>query len=94
MSSIEPKEKLGIYWGYFVRVAESIDDIFNNSTYNEKYDLIIGIGEKGKDYRNYNFESEMNSFNRCLMFFGGIKGIENTIDSDEKFKVIIKYFIF
>ena len=67
-------------------MAESIDDIFNQSTYNDKYDLIIGIGDKGKDYRDFDF-NKMKSFNRSLLFFGGIKGIENTVDSDEKFKV-------
>jgi predicted SPOUT superfamily RNA methylase MTH1 len=90
VSSNEPKEKLGLYWGYFIRVAECIDDIFNQSTYNDKYDLIIGIGDKGKDYRDHENVEKLDRFKRCLIFFGGTKGIEYTVDSDEKFKVIPK----
>jgi len=36
------KEEAGIYWGYNVRIAKSLSDVFSKD-----YDLIMGTSEKG-----------------------------------------------
>ena len=82
VSMREPFEKFGIYWGYIVRVCENFNQIFNESIYGEKYDLIIGTSDKGDDYRKVNFDKVKN-FKHCLIVFGGITGIEGMIDDDE-----------
>lgn len=44
VSSGEPTEKLGLYWGYSVRVANKFEDIFDECPYQGKgYDLKIAI---------------------------------------------------
>lgn len=45
VSSSEPMEKLGLYWGYTVRVAEKFEDIFEQTNYSDPYDLKIGISQ-------------------------------------------------
>ncbi len=84
VSSFEPKKK-GLYWGYLVRVAETFEDIFENSIFNnEKYDLTIGTSLKGKDSIKINFPEE---YKHCLIVFNGIQDIENAIENDENSKI-------
>ena len=83
VSMREPFENYGIYWGYLVRVCDRFNQIFNESIFGEKYDLIIGTSDKGDDFRKVNFEKVKN-FKHCLIVFGGIQGIEGMIDDDEK----------
>ena len=85
VSMREPFEKYGIYWGYVVRVCEKFEDIFNQSIYGEKYDLIIGTSDKGDDYRKVDFNCKK-QFKHCLIVFGGIQGIEGMIEDDEREK--------
>lgn len=83
VSSFEPKQK-GLYWGYIVRVANSFEDIFKDSIFNnENYDLIIGTSDKGE----YCDDIKFPQFEHCLIVFGGIQGIEGVIESDEKSKI-------
>lgn len=86
VSMSEPKEKLGMYWGYVVRIAENFTDVFEDSIYNEGYDLTIGTSDKGKIYNEVNFE-EKKDFKHCLIVFGGLQGIESMVEGDEKYKV-------
>lgn len=81
----EPKEH-GFYWGYLVRVAETFDEIFENSFYPEGYDFLIGTSDKGEDYSEADFEPQKD-FKHCLLFFGGLQGIEGMMESDENYKV-------
>lgn len=80
----EPKEN-GLYWGYAVRIAENFKEIFENSLYPEGYDFIIGTSDKGEDYTSANYEKHKD-FKHCLLFFGGLQGIEGMLESDEQFK--------
>lgn len=80
VSSLEPKSN-GLYWGYIVRVADTFEDIFLNSTFNsEKYDLIIGTSDKGKNSEQIKFKS----YKHALIVFGGIQGLEGVVDNEEK----------
>jgi len=84
VSSAEPFEKLGMYWGYQVRVAHSFKEIFEGSNYEEGYDLKIG------DHCNNQFEqaeqidfvdfSKHKGFKHALVFFGGLQGIKGVLE--------------
>ena len=84
VSMNEPKES-GLYWGYVVRVAETFKEIFDNSYFEGGYDFVVGTSDKGENYQTADF-SEYKKFNHCLMFFGGLQGIEGMLESDEHFK--------
>ena len=42
-----PREQLGLYWGYQVRLARNLGEVFTDSPYEEGYDLTIGTSERG-----------------------------------------------
>jgi len=85
VSMNEPKSN-GLYWGYIVRVAESFKEIFEDSCFEEGYDFIIGTSDKGEDYSEQKFE-EFRDFKHCLIFFGGLQGIEGMLESDEHYNI-------
>ncbi|KAL6884523.1 hypothetical protein ACP4OV_010459 [Aristida adscensionis] len=47
-----PKEETGSYWGYRVRYASNLSDVFKNSPYKEGYDHVIGTSEHGEIIRS------------------------------------------
>lgn len=62
VSSLLPKIKDNLYWGYIVRMAKNFKDVFDESIFNkDKYDLIIGTSDKGIDY--FEFENKSKSIN-------------------------------
>lgn len=42
VSQTEPFDKKGVYWGYQVRVAHSINEVFEDCPFDKGYDLKIG----------------------------------------------------
>ena len=82
VSMSEPLEKLGLYWGYIVRVCENFNEVFSQSIYNENYDFIIGTSDKGENYKYANYNKKKD-FKHALIIFGGIQGIEGMFDYDE-----------
>jgi len=94
VSSNEPQDRLGLYWGYSVRVAMKFEDIFEYCPYttparpNECYDLKLAISNDKTtqpaemiDFENYE------GFKHALVFFGGIEGIEGIVEQDEGSKI-------
>ena len=79
VSPATPLEKSGIYWGYSVRLANSFGAVFTQSPYSKGYDLIIGTSERGKPVE----ELELSSYKHGLIVFGGLKGLEQSLESDE-----------
>lgn len=45
------RSELGIYWGYTVRLAKSLHDVFSRD-----YDLYIGTSERGTPLKDVEFE--------------------------------------
>jgi predicted SPOUT superfamily RNA methylase MTH1 len=83
VSQMAPKVELGVYWGYTVRVAENLKDVFEYCPYtNEKYDLLIGTSDKGDSYQETKI-AEKQTYKHALIVFGGLPGIEGIIESDE-----------
>lgn len=108
----EPTSKLNLYWGYFVRPADSLSEVLNKNIFdpNDKkfYDLIIGTSERGicvdevefgtskkskKDADNIDHEDNIpvkkkkkRSTSHTLIVFGGVKGLEHSLENDESLK--------
>jgi predicted SPOUT superfamily RNA methylase MTH1 len=48
VSPQEPREKLGLYWGYSVRIAKGVQGLMQGCPYKGGYDLKIGTSEHGE----------------------------------------------
>ncbi|XP_072015154.1 putative methyltransferase C9orf114 [Amphiura filiformis] len=79
----EPRTNAGLYWGYSVRLASSLGAVFTSCPYKDGYDLTIGTSEKGENVDDV----ELPEFRHLLVVFGGLKGLENSLEADEKLEV-------
>ncbi|CAH1764841.1 11737_t:CDS:2 [Entrophospora sp. SA101] len=71
----------GIYWGYQIRLANSISKVFTESPYPDGYDISIGTSERGKIVDEV--INELPEFKHLLIVFGGLSGLEMVIDKDK-----------
>ena len=78
----EPFKKRGVYWGYSVRVASTIQAVFDESPYKKGYDLKLGVANKIWDPSNLNL-AKFDGFKHGLIFFSGLEGIKGLIEADE-----------
>ncbi|XP_060924610.1 putative methyltransferase C9orf114 homolog [Limanda limanda] len=78
-----PRSEGGLYWGYTVRLASCLSAVFTESPYKEGYDLTIGTSEKGSDMD----QTTLSQFNHLLVVFGGLQGLEASLDSDQNLEV-------
>ncbi|CRK94906.1 CLUMA_CG008398, isoform A [Clunio marinus] len=85
VSPSEPRRATGIYWGYNVRVANSISQVFSQSPYPEGYDVTIGTSDKGENVQEV--ETKSVKFNHLLIVFGGLLGLENAVENDDELNV-------
>mmetsp|Transcript_9806 Transcript_9806/g.17906 ORF Transcript_9806/g.17906 Transcript_9806/m.17906 type:complete len:382 (-) Transcript_9806:85-1230(-) len=76
-----PRKKNGVYWGYSVRLASGLGDVFKGCPYPEGYDLTIGTSERGGDVGGEGFV--LPKFKHLLVVFGGLGGLEDAIEGDE-----------
>lgn len=83
VSKSEPTTEEGLYWGYSVRLAKRLSDVFAESPYDDGYDLTIGTSDKGDPWNNTKFPA-LNSFKHGLIAFGGVKGLEFALSNDDK----------
>lgn len=74
-----PRLADGLYWGYQVRLANSFGEVFTKSSYKGGYDLTLGTSERGE----LAHEIQLPSFKHVLIVFGGVQGLEFSLDSDE-----------
>jgi len=77
-----PLHKNGTYWGYSVRCAQSLGAVFTQCPYKEGYDLLIGTSERGETV-----PKSLPSFKHVLIAFGGLRGLELGLTSDESLKL-------
>ena len=100
VSASEPTDRLGLYWGYTVRVANKFEDIFDECPYKtvarpkDGYDLKLGISndKNTQPADTVNFK-DYAGFKHALIFFGGIEGIEGIVEQDESTKINKKELI-
>ncbi|KAI9298304.1 DUF171-domain-containing protein [Neoconidiobolus thromboides FSU 785] len=81
----KPREEDGIYWGYQVRHASNLSNVFDQSPYKGGYDLKIGTSERGESIDS--FHSKMPEFNHLIIVFGGVAGIEAAVDADQSLQI-------
>ena len=82
VSQEEPFLEKSIYWGYSVRVANSLEAVFNECPYEGGYDFKLGTSDKGNiiDFEDF---AQWSGFKHGLIFFGGLEGIEGLVDMEE-----------
>jgi len=76
-----PREELGLYWGFQVRIAEGLSKAISECPWEGGYDLLIGTSEKG----NVSCEDDdfsLPAHKHALVVFGGIDGIEAAVEQD------------
>lgn len=79
VSPTEPRQQLGVYWGYKCRIAQDFNSIFEECPYEGGYDVRIGTSDRGASIA----EAEIPRHRHCLVVFGGLAGIEDLLESDE-----------
>lgn len=82
VSSAEPREQLGVYWGYTTRFASSLKNVWTESPFPGGYDLKVGTSERG-DVSVDDADFSLPQFRHALIVFGGVAGIEECVDADE-----------
>ncbi|XP_030380505.1 putative methyltransferase C9orf114 [Scaptodrosophila lebanonensis] len=85
VSPDEPRRETGVYWGYQVRIAHSLSEIFTKSPYEGGYDLTLGTSDRGANV--HQIPSKSLQYNHMLIVFGGLQGLEAALIADEKLKV-------
>ncbi|KAF3330751.1 putative methyltransferase C9orf114 [Carex littledalei] len=84
VSSSRPREEMGLYWGYRVRYASNLSSVFNSSSFKGGYDHVIGTSEHGQVISSS--ELVLPSFRHLLIVFGGLSGLEESIEEDNNLK--------
>nr|KJB12560.1 hypothetical protein B456_002G024100 [Gossypium raimondii] len=84
VSPSKPREDTGTYWGYKVRYASNISSVFSDCPYKGGYDHLIGTSEHGIVVKS----SQLNlpAFRHLLIAFGGLLGLEKSVEEDNKLK--------
>ncbi|XP_030558218.1 putative methyltransferase C9orf114 [Drosophila novamexicana] len=85
VSPDEPRRETGVYWGYQVRIAHSLSEIFTKSPYAGGYDVTIGTSDRGASV--HDVPSKSIEYNHILIVFGGLQGLEEALANDEKLTV-------
>uniref|UniRef100_M4BVW2 Methyltransferase n=1 Tax=Hyaloperonospora arabidopsidis (strain Emoy2) TaxID=559515 RepID=M4BVW2_HYAAE len=83
VSSAEPREQLGMYWGYTTRFASSLSNVWTDCPFPGGYDLKVGTSERGNVSVD-DADFALPKFRHALIVFGGVAGIEECVDVDEK----------
>ncbi|KAF5198085.1 Spout domain-containing methyltransferase [Thalictrum thalictroides] len=79
-----PREDGGLYWGYKVRYASNISSVFRECPYTGGYDHAIGTSEHGLIIKSS--ELTLPAFRHLLIAFGGLAGLEESIEEDSGLK--------
>ncbi|XP_069604236.1 putative methyltransferase C9orf114 homolog isoform X1 [Ranitomeya imitator] len=83
VSPHHPRLEDGIYWGYRVRLASCLSAVFTEGPFKDSYDLTIGTSERGTSVE----EVTLPGFRHALIVFGGLQGLEASVDSDQNLDI-------
>lgn len=90
VSYSSPWKEDGIYWGYTVRLASCLSAVFAECPFDEEYDAIIGTSERGTNIDDF----QMKKFKHALVVFGGVKGLEASLDADDNLQIDDPKYLF
>jgi methyltransferase len=81
-----PREEGGYYWGYSVRQASSLSNVFTECPHDGGYDVSIGTSERGVPIASL-LDTSWGSritpdWAHLIIVFGGIAGLEAALASD------------
>ncbi|KAF4954786.1 hypothetical protein FGADI_5084 [Fusarium gaditjirri] len=79
-----PRTEGGYYWGYNVRRASSLSNVFTESPYENGYDVSIGTSERGVPASKVFPPSKRVNFNHLIIVFGGPRGLEFAAMNDQE----------
>jgi len=79
-----PRTEAGYYWGYQVRKASSLSNVFTESTWEGGYDISIGTSERGIPASKAFPPARKPKFNHLLIVFGGPRGLEYAAMNDRE----------
>jgi methyltransferase len=82
-SPTDPTTKLGYYWGYATRQADSLSKVITESPYENGYDFVIGTSERGESLTP-DLLVTLPEFSHLLVVFGGQAGIEAAAENDSE----------
>jgi methyltransferase len=85
VSPDEPREEGGYYWGFNVRKAASLSNVFTECSFEGGYDMTIGTSERGVDVEalcGEHEEQKVGKFKHLLIVFGGVAGLEVAVKND------------
>lgn len=82
--SSKPQEEEGVYWGYKVRYAPNLSSAIENCPFESGYDYVMGTSEHGQVIKSS--ELSIPAFRHLLIVFGGLAGLEESIEEDSKLK--------
>ncbi|KAF4516968.1 hypothetical protein B566_EDAN005569 [Ephemera danica] len=82
VSPTTPQLQTGTYWGYSVRLASSLGAVFTQCPYPEGYDVLVGTSERGGKV-----PKKFSKFQHLLIAFGGLRGLELGLESDDSLSV-------
>lgn len=85
VSPSQPRDETGVYWGYSVRIAKSLSDIFTKSPYATGYDMTIGTSDKGDNVHDLGKASL--PYNHALIVYGGLQGLETALENEDELEV-------
>lgn len=87
-----PRATDGTYWGYKVRIAKSLSEVFLDSAVSLcGYDLTIGTSEHGTPIvgnGRYPSQFELPEFKNLLIVFGGVLGLERSVRGDKQLEAV------
>lgn len=85
----EPKDLLNTHWGYSVRIANSIKDVFKYCPFGGNYDLKLYVGNDGINTKEIKFSDSQlfENTEKILVVFGGFEGLEAVLEGEELSKL-------
>lgn len=83
-----PRLEAGYYWGYNVRIADSLSSVFTECPFDNGYDVSIGTSERGEDIEDVigRKQKPIPEFSHMLVVFGGLAGLEQAFKDDKELK--------
>lgn len=76
-----PREKNGTYWGYNTRLAKNMNAVLTECPFEEGYDVTIGASF-ADEADQVDPTQPLAPFRHLLIVFGGIEGLEVSIEAD------------
>jgi predicted SPOUT superfamily RNA methylase MTH1 len=78
-----PRAVDGTYWGYVVRMASGLGEVFTGCPFKGGYDVSVGVAERGTESVDEPASLEMPKYKHALIVFGGADGLDEALAAEE-----------